>query len=453
MLRNRKRPASSQIDMTTGPILSLVVSFALPLCIGSILQQLYGTVDTLIIGNFCSSKSLAAVGTAVFPLEIFSFLFMGIGTGASILVSQYVGTGDNDRLKRLTHTSITFLYIFAIPASIIGVLTGAPILRLMQVPEDVLPYALSYLQIVALGQLGSLGYNMNAGLLRGLGDSKSSLLFLVVSCILNIFLDILFIAIFHMDVAGAALATSIAMFVSWIMSILYIRKHYPDLEFSYFPQRSDKEMFGNILKLGIPLGINNSFFSAGHIVLQTLVNAQGATFMAACSVGDKLSGIANVAISAFASAASTFAGQNLGARKMDRLKKGTRQISILAGGVCFILCMTVSVFCRPLLQLFTHDPAIIDMAMTYIWVFLPPFWTYAVLSVIISISNGIGDVKYSLIMNILMLWAVRVPAAFLVDALGGGPYIIASYPISYVFGMIAMIFFFKTRSWKRLFQN
>ncbi len=212
--------SAKKIDMTTGPIMKLVLLFALPICIGNVLQQLYNTVDTLVIGNFCGSVSLAAVGTSSQPVEILLCIFLGLGTGVSILVSQYVGSGDSKSLKDTVATATTFLYLCAIPVAILGQFFGPMVLKFMQVPADTWDLSVAYLRIIFLGVLGNLGYNMNAGILRGVGDSTASLLFLLISCLVNIVLDLLFVAVFGMDVPGAALATIIAMFSSWFFSIV-----------------------------------------------------------------------------------------------------------------------------------------------------------------------------------------------------------------------------------------
>lgn len=216
------RKNKSKIDMTTGNIMKLVLLFAFPICIGNILQQLYNTVDTLIVGNYCGSTSLAAVGTSAQPVEMLLCIFLGLGTGVSILVSQNMGSGNINQLKDVISTAISFLYICAIPLSLLGIILGPLILSIMQVPSDAWDYSVSYIRIIFLGSLANMGYNMNAGILRGLGDSSSSLIFLLISCIVNIVLDLLFVTIFGMDVTGVALATIIAMLTSWLCSIFYI---------------------------------------------------------------------------------------------------------------------------------------------------------------------------------------------------------------------------------------
>ena len=440
----------SSIDMTKGSIMKLVVLFALPICIGNILQQLYNTVDTLVIGNFCGPVSLAAVGTSAQPVEMLLCIFLGFGTGLSILVSQYTGRGDTESLRSVIATANTFLFLCAIPVSILGLFVGPLLLRLMQVPDDAWNYAVSYIRIIFLGTLGNMGYNMNAGILRGVGDSRSSLLFLMISCIVNIVLDLVFVALFGMDVAGAALATAIAMFASWIFSICYIKKKYPELNFSPVPRSLDRSILLNIVQIGLPLVLNNSIYSIGHIFVQSLINTQGSTFMAACSVATKVTGMANVAINSFSSAATTFSGQNLGAENYVRLKQGSLRIPLFSGLVTGLAGITVTLFCRPILSLFTQDAGVLDMAAHYIQVVLPLTWPFAIFNGIICFANGIGEVRFPTMVNILMLWAVRIPTAHLIARYIDGSYLMACYPISFIFGMLVMFTFFRTKRWKTI---
>lgn len=437
-----------KIDMTKGPIMKLVVLFALPICIGNILQQLYNTVDTLVIGNFCSSLSLAAVGTSTQPVEIFLCIFLGIGTGVSILISQATGKGDEESVKQLAATATSFLYLCALPLTVLGILFGPYILKFMQVPSDAWELSVAYLRIIFLGTLGSMGYNMNAGILRGLGDSRSSLLFLVISCLVNIVLDVFFVAGLGLDVPGAALATILAQFSSWIFSVLYIKKRYPGLSFTVLPKKPDRNALAAIIRVGLPLGLNNSIYSIGHVLQQSLINAQGSDYIAACSVASKITGIANVAISSFSSAATAFSGQNLGAQKFIRLKKGGTAIPFWSGCVTLTFGVLITLCCRPILMLFTKDEAVLELAVLYTRVVLPSTWTYAVFNCIIAFINGMGIVKYPTVINMLMLWAVRIPSAWLIHRYIDGTYVMACFPISFSFGMCCMLAFFLTKRWK-----
>ena len=450
--QERKSPmkAAKKVDMTQGSIMKRVLLFALPICVGNVLQQLYGTVDTLVIGNFCGSVSLAAVGTSSPPVEILLCVFLGLGTGVSILVSQFTGSGDMESLKEIGATAISFLFLCSIPLTIIGQFAGPAVLRFMQVPDDTWELANAYISIIFFGTLGNMGYNMNAGILRGMGDSNASLLFLIVSCAVNIVLDLVFVAGLGMDVAGAAWATTIAMYCSWLFSIVYIRKKYPEFCFTYLPHRMNKRMLGSIVAIGLPLGLNSSIYSVGHILMQSLINLQGSIFIAACSVSSKVTGIANVAITSLSSAATTFSGQNLGAENYVYLKKGGIQIPLFSGLITCIAGLLVTFWCRPLLEFFTRDAAVLDIAVRYIRIVLPFTWAYAVFNGIICFVNGMGEVRFPTVVNLLMLWAVRIPCAWLITWYIDGGYVMACLPISFVFGMCCMFSYFFSKNWKKI---
>ena len=386
-----------KIDMTTGHIMRNIILFAIPIIIGNVLQQLYTTVDALVIGKYCGDTSLAAVGTSSQPVEVLLCVFLGIGTGVSILISQYTGARESGKVVSVCGTSITFIYIIGIPIGILGWFAAPYILEFMKVPQDVWNAALIYTRVVFLGTLGNLGYNMNAGILRGLGDSKASLWFLVVSCVSNIVFDLLFVAGFGMDVAGAALSTSIAMFISWIVSIVYIRKKFPEIQFTFLPRRFSGTMMKDILAIGLPVGLNNSLYSLGHVALQTFNNSQGAIFM--------------------------------------------------AGGLFFIMIH------KPIIRFFSSDEMVLMYASRHVVVMLLSQWFFAIFNCIISIVNGTGKVRYTTIVNILMLWAVRIPSAYIINRYFDGTWVMLCFPISFSFGMFAMIgYYLFSPAWKEVMR-
>lgn len=441
---------SAQVNFTQGSLVGQVVWFALPICAGNILQQMYSTVDTLVIGNYCDASALAAVATSSQPLEIMLCLFLGIGSGISILVSQAAGAEDACRLKRIVNTAVSFLFAAAIPLTILGLILGPWLLRLMKVPEDAMPYAVQYLRITTIGILGNMGHNFNAGILRGLGNSTSSLMLLGVSCAVNVLLDLVLVAGLGLGVSGAAWATAAALFLSWVFSILYIRRCYPALHFPLFSFRFDKDILRTMLHIGLPLGLNTALYSIGHLMLQIIFNAQGSVFVAGCSVAGKVNGLANVAITSFSSSATVFAGQNMGAGCYDRLRRGAWQIPLCSGVITLVGGLTVTCFSRPLLALFTQDPAVLDFAQRYIYVVLPFTWAYAVFNGIMSFANGMGEIRYPTVVNILLLWGVRIPIAYLLERLGYGAWAMLGVPLSFVVGMLAMFAFFRTKRWRQI---
>ena len=443
-----------KIDMTKGSIIKNVLLFALPIVLGNILQYLYTTVDTLVIGNYCDHTALAGVGTSSQPVEVLLCIFLGIGTGVSILLSQHAGADDKQGIEDACKTAVSFVFYCGIPISVIGWFAAPVLLRIMGVPEDVWQHAMVYTRIVLCSAMGNIGYNMNAGILRGLGDSNASLYFLIVSCVANIGLDLLFVAVFRMGVAGVALATGIAMYLSWLFSIIYIRIRYPEIGLPLLPGKIVGKELKSILSVGLPIGLNNSLFSFGHMAMQTMVNHQGSVFMAGWSVSGRVNGIANMAITGLSAAATTFSGQNYGAKNLDRLRQGQILIPALSGGITLTLGILFILVRMPILSLFTKDAAVLTVAGRQVTVMMLCQWMYAVYNGIACIVNGTGRVKYTTAVNILMLWAVRIPAAFLISKFYDGGYIMIAYPASFGFGMFAMIgYYIFSKSWKRLMKT
>lgn len=431
-----------------------VFLFAIPILLGNVLQYLYTTVDTLVIGNYCGETSLAAVGTSSQPVEVLLCVFLGIGTGVSILISQYVGAKDMKKMRRAVDTATFFVFICGIHLCVIGYFAAPLILKWMGAPADTWDAAVAYTRIVFFGALGNIGYNMNAGILRGMGDSKASLWFLAASCMANIVLDLLFVAGLGMDAGGAALSTTLAMYLSWIISIVYIRKKFPDLELSYFPKEVDLKELKQIVMIGLPIGLNNSLYSLGHVAIQTLVNAQGSIFMAGNSVAGRVTGLTNIAITALSSAATTFSGQNYGAGNFDRLRKGYIRIPVISGIVTLTFGLCMISFRMPILRLFARDEEVLMYAGRYVVVILLSQWFFAIFNGIICIVNGVGLIRYTTVVNILMLWAVRIPSAHLINRYFDGTYIMLCFPISFSFGMIMMIgYYVFSKKWRKIIRT
>ncbi len=448
------RTQSKKVDMTTGSIMGKVFLFAIPIIIGNVLQQLYTTVDTLVIGNFCGETSLAAVGTSAQPVEVLLCIFLGIGTGVSILVSQCMGANDWERMKKIADTAVFFVYVCGLPLCVIGYFVSPLILHWMGAPADTWDAAVTYTRIVFFGALGNIGYNMNAGILRGMGDSKASLWFLVVSCVANIVLDLVLVAGLGMDVGGAALATTLAMYLSWGISIRYIRSKFPQVGFPVFSKVFDGYEMKQIISIGLPIGLNNSLYSLGHVALQTLVNAQGSSFMAGASVAGRVTGLTNVAITALSSAATTFSGQNYGAKNFDRLRKGYIKIPVISGMITLAAALCVISFRMPILRFFSRDELVLMYASRYVFVMLLSQWLYAIFNGVICVVNGVGLIRYSTVVNILMLWAVRIPAAYLISRYFDGTYVMLCFPISFGFGMVMMLgYYVFSPRWKEIIRT
>ena len=446
--------SAKKIDMTKGPIMANIMLFALPIILGNILQYLYTTVDTLVIGKYCDYKAIAAVGTSSQPIEVLLCIFLGIGSGVSILISQHAGADDLEGIRNACRTAVSFVYMCGIPISVLGWFLAPSILMFMDVPADVWDNALLYTRIVLCGAIGNIGYNMNAGILRGLGDSRASLYFLIVSTLANISLDVTLVGRYGMGVGGVAIATSIAMFLAWVVSIVYIMTRYPQLKFTVLPTGIVKAELKKILSIGVPIGLNNSLFSFGYVALQTLINAQGSDFMAGWSIAGRVTGLANMAITGISSAATTYSGQNFGAGRLDRLKAGQVLIPFANGAITLGFGLIFVLLRFPILGMFTDDVNVLSLAGRNVVIMLSGQWMYAVFNAISCIVNGTGRVRYTTVINLMMLWAVRVPSAYIISGFIGGKHIPFIFPISFCFGMLCMIaYYIFSPSWKELLKR
>jgi putative MATE family efflux protein len=276
----------------------------------------------------------------------------------------------------------------------------------------------------------------------------------MVSCAANIILDILLVAVFGLGVMGVAVATGIAMFMSWIFSVYYIRKRYPELELSLLPRGIVRSELKEIISIGLPIGLNNSLFSFGHLAMQALVNTQGSVFMAGWSVSGRVNGLANMAIAGLSSAATTFSGQNFGAGRIDRLREGRIKIPMFSGIITFSFGMIFLALRMPILRLFTEDARVLMYAGKFVAVMMFSQWMYAVFNGISCIVNGTGRVRYTTVIKMMMRWAVRIPSAYLISRFISGKLIMYSFPISFGFGMLCMIGYYRfCPSWRKLIRS
>lgn len=440
--------------MTQGSIIKKFILFALPLLVGNLCQQLYNTVDSIIVGNYNGAEALAAVGTAGFPMDVMLAIFLGLSSAATILVSQYVGAGERATIRDVVRTANSFLMLCSVPITIVGVLISRWILGCMQVPADVMDEAYIYLVIIFVGTIASLGYNLNAGVLRGLGDSQAPLIALVISSITNIILDLVFVIVFHWGVAGVAIATVIATFVSWFYSIWYIKKNYLELEFKVFSLQLDKHWIRRMVSLGLPLGFNSGVYSLGHLLLRSIVNSHGSVFMAGATASGKLDSIVYMVLAALAVSTTTFAGQNAGAGKMERLKKGIKSIMIVNVVSNFVICMIMTIWGREFLWIFNQDPEVIEAGYIFIvWCF-PWYWLYAAFHTLNCFLNGVGEVKLPTAACLIMFWLFRLPLAYFLSVTFGQNWLYMCYGVSWVLGLAITGVYFLRGTWqKKVIKN
>ena len=442
--------------MTEGNPFKLILTFAFPMFIGNIFQQLYNMVDSIVVGNYVGKIALAAVGTGFPVIFLMSSLFIGLGMGATILISQYIGAGDYDNVRSTSQTIYSAMLLSSIPISIVGIIFCEPILLLMNTPLDVLPMAKQYMLIIFAGMIGSFGFNINAGILQGFGDSKSSLLFLAIATVMNIVLDLLFVLVFNWDVPGVAIATVIAQTFSWIFGIIYMKKKYDVLKFQISKFYFNKVIFKKILKIGLPSGIQMSLFSVGIMSMQSLVNGYGADFMAGFNAANKIDTFAFMPIQSISNAVTTYTGQNIGAGRLDRVHKGT--ITGISVSITISVLALIVIPLGPfMLRLFNSEPGVIDAGMIYLNNVMPFYVLLSILFTLNAVVRGAGESIIPMVSSLASIWLGRIPSAYYIAANMGKGYLFYSYFVGWVLGLLITGIYYVSGRWKiksqKLLQN
>lgn len=400
-------------DMTKGSVLRQIVIFAIPLFIGNIFQQLYNMVDAIVVGRFVGKNALAAVGTSFPAMFLLVALVMGLTTGASIVVSQLFGAGELKKMRRAISTAFIFLILCAIGLTVLGLFTARNLLLLLKTPPEVIDGATVYLQIIFAGLLFMFLYNTVAAILRALGDSRTPLYFLIVSSLLNIGLDLLFVLRFNLGVAGVAWATVISQAVSAVLSIIYVYKRVELLRFYPRDLVFDWELFVQSVRLGIPASIQQTIVSLGMIAVQGLVNSFGSVTMAAYTAAGRIDSIAMMPIMNLGLAVSTFTAQNIGAGKLNRVRRGYKETLVMVAACCVVTSTIILRFGPNLIQLFVEagEVEVIAQGNDYITVVSFFYIIMGLLFVTNGVLRGSGDMAVSMVSTIVNL-VVRVAAAY-----------------------------------------
>lgn len=435
-------------DLTNGNEAKSIFFFSLPMLIGSLFQQLYNTADSIIVGQFIGKDAMAAVSGANPIMFLLTSLLMGITLGFSILVSQYYGSKDMKKVKSSIDTTYIFVFITSLIITIIGITFSGTILRLMNTPESIFDQSRIYLIVIFSGTFFSSGYNSVSAILRGLGDSKTPLYFLIISTILNIILDVVFIINFKMGVEGVALATIMAQGVAFITSIIYLNHKHDIFKIKLKGLTYDHDIFKVGLKLGIPSGLQQMLFSIGSITLQSLVNGYGTSAMAAFGASSKIETFISLPIMNLGAATSTFVAQNIGAGKTDRVNRGVKASIKMALGISIFICGLFILFRKDLIGLFNSDEEVIRIGSAYLSIIGPFFIFIATSFMLSSAIRGAGGSVFALISSMVSLWLARIPAAYLLSSIFGVNGIWMGIPIGWIVGFIVTFVYYKKGNWK-----
>lgn len=444
-------------DLTEGPPWKRIIEFAIPMLIGNVAQQLYNTADSIIVGRYVGDNALAAVGSASPILNLLLVLFVGISVGASIMVAQYFGAKDREKLSHTIGVCLSLTAIASIAIMIIGPIIARPLLSLLKTPKSIIDWCTDYLTIFFIGIAGFAYFNILSGVLRGLGDSISALIFLLISTALNVVLDIIFVAKFNMGVPGVAFATIIAQGFSAILSIIKLMKSKNSFDLNLKMLKLNKEYSHRLIKLGLPSGLTQAIFSLAMIVVQSLTNSFGEMVIAANVIIMRVDGFAMMPNFSFGSAMTTYAGQNIGARKMDRVERGTKEGTMIAVGISTTITILLLIFGKYLMGVFTDTKELVDLSVHMMRILAVGYIAMAITQSLSGVMRGAGDTMTPMWISLFTTVLVRVPIAYGIAYLtrseayptGRPESIFISLLMSWTIGAIITIIFFKKGNWRK----
>ena len=453
-------------DMTVGAPWKSILIFTLPMLIGNIAQQLYNTVDSIVVGKYIGDNALAAVGSAGPIVNLLLVLFIGISAGANVMVAQYFGAKNREGLSKTVGNCITVTIIACVALIAVATPFIRPLLVVLNTPETIiegygdytiLDACTEYLMISVIGVAGMAFYNILSGIIRGLGDSVSALIYLLVATVVNIGLDIYFVAVLRMGVGGVALATVIAQMISSILCFIKLAKMTDNFDFKPKYLKLEGSYVRTIVRLGLPAGATQAIFSSAMIIVQSLTNCFGDQFIAANVVIMRVDGFAMMPNFSFGTALTTYAGQNVGAGLYDRVTKGAKQGTLMAVACSTVITGLILLFGDKLMWLFTDTAELVNMSYKLMFILAAGYIAMAVTQSLSGIMRGAGDTVTPMIISLITTVAVRVPVAYGISYLTRTPElpygikecIQISLLFSWCVGAILTAIFYLKGSWKK----
>ena len=446
------------VDMTQGTPWKQIVAFMIPLLIGNVAQQLYNTVDSIIVGRFLGDNALASVGSAGTIMQLLIILFVGVGTGATIMVSQYVGANDREGLSRTVGNCVILTLIAALFITVVGIAVSKPLLILLRTPDVLLDDCVLYLRVLLLGAVGFGFYNILCGVLRGMGDAISALIYLIIASIANIILDIAFVALFGMGVEGVAIATVLAQGGSAVLCFRKLARMTDMLDFRLKYFRLERKIARKIISLGAPSGITQVILSMSLLLVQALSNSFGATFVAANVIVQRIDGFAMLPAMSFGIAMTTYAGQNIGAGNLERTERGAKQGILIAIGISAVIGALLALVGHQLANIFTDTEEVIDLSRQLILIMAPGYMFLSGVHCMAGTMRGAGDTITPMWLSIIQLFGMRLPLAYLLCYLTRTPelpngrreMVYVSLLLSFVLGCFMHAIVYKKGKWKNI---
>ena len=454
---NALRKFFAPVDMTVGTPWKNIALFTIPMVIGNIAQQLYNTVDSIVVGKFVGDNALAAVGSASPIFNLLLVLFIGISVGTSVMVSQYFGAKDRKQLSHAIGCSITLTALASVVIMVAGSIFVRPLLEMLNTPESIIDWCDSYLTVLMLGISGVAYYNILSGVLRGMGDSFSALIYLLIATVINVVLDLLFVAGFKLGVFGVALATVIAQGISAILCLKKLMGMTDLFDINLHFLKPTKHHAFTMVRLGLPSGLTQAIMSMAMIIVQSLTNSFGEMFIAANVIIMRVDGFAMMPNMSFGNSMTTYTGQNVGARQYDRVEKGAKQGAMMAVGVSAAITALILLFGKHLMGVFTETQELVDLSMKMMCILAPGYIAMALTQSLSGVMRGAGDTMTPMWISLFTTVMLRVPLAYGISWLtrtpelpnGRSECIFISLLVSWCAGALLNFIAYKRGGWKK----
>ena len=445
------RAANSMLE---GSIWKALVAFAIPIFLGNLFQQLYNTADSLIVGKFIGKEALAAVGSSANLISLIIGLLQGTALGAGVLIAKFYGARDEKNLSLAVHTGLAFGLIGGLLLTVVGVVLSPLLLRWMGTPSDVLPNSIAYFRTYFYGCLAMFLYNISVGILQAVGDSRHPLYYLILSSIVNVVLDLLFVAVFHWGVASAAAATVISQAVSAILCIWQLTRTDDVYRISLRKVRLNLPILRQIVRFGLPAGVQNSVISLANVVVQANINAFGSDAMAGCGAFAKIEGFAFLPVTCFAMGLSTFVGQNLGAKQYDRVRRGARFGIVTSVVLAGIIGVIIFLIVPALISLFNSDPVVVRYGTIQGRTEALFFGLLALSHCMAGLLRGAGKAMVPMIVMLSIWCLVRVSyITVMVRLIPNIQVIFTAYPLTWFLSSVIFIIYYRKADWIHAFER
>lgn len=434
--------------MTEGSIWKKILFFSIPLILGNLFQQLYNTVDSIIVGNYIGSEALAAVGSSGSLINLLIGFCIGASAGAGVVIAQFYGAQDREGVRKAVHTTIAIAIAAGAVLTVVGIVATPILLKAMGTPQEVFDQASIYLKVYFGGILFSVIYNMSAGILNAVGNSKRSLVYLMIAATSNIFLDLLFVVVLKMGIVGVAIATDISQLLSCIFIILFLVRSEDVYRVKLKDIRCYDNLLGKILKIGLPTGVQNIVISLSNVIVQSSVNSFGAVAMAGFAAYIKVDGFNILPVLSFSMAATTFVGQNVGAGRLDRVKKGM-YVSV-AMGIIYTVCTGILLltFAPQVIGVFTQNGKVVEYGVYIMKFFCPFYWMLGILHILAGTIRGTGKTMQAMVVFLFSLCIFRVlwiwGAMSVSHKIGG---VMLGYPLSWLVGLVMILIYVWKGNW------